>query len=177
VNGAPTVVPMAPRAPSASTTPPRPPTPPQMPTDESLRASYTSMRASNLATLGQVLMKRDKTAEGEKVLKEAYDAKPASYTLATIARVLAESAKKAGNEAAQLEYLTVLALSGRITGDEQRDFEEAYRKSHGGSLAGLEETLDARYARENPPFKVAPAGRKAAPNQRVVLAEDFTGAG
>ena len=165
VNGAPTVVPMAPRAPSSPATPPRPPTAPQMPTDQSLRANFASMRASNLATLGQVLMKRDKTAEGEKVLKEAYDAKPASYTLATIARLLAESARKAGNETAQLDYLTVLALSGRITAGEQKDFEAAYRTTHNGTLDGLEEMLDARYARENPAFTVTAANRKAAPNQ------------
>jgi hypothetical protein len=148
-----------------------------MPSDVSLHTSFTSMRASNMATLGQVLMKRDKIAEGEKVLKDAYALKPASYTLATIAKVLAESAKKAGNDAAQLEYLTVLALSGRITADEQKDFESAYRKSHNGSLDGLEAMLDAKYVRDNPPFSVAPANRKAVPNQRVVLAEDFTGAG
>jgi hypothetical protein len=175
VNGAPTVVPMAPRP--APATPPRPPTAPTMPTDETLRTSFKSMRASNLSTLGQVLMKREKTAEGEKVLKEAYDAKPASATLATIARVLAASAKKAGNAPAQLEYLTVLALSGRITADEQKDFEAAYRAAHNGSLDGLEDGLDARYKRENPPFPVTAADRKAASNQRVVLAEDFTGAG
>jgi len=174
VNGAPTIVPMAPRP---QTGPPRPPTAPQMPTDESLRSNFNSMRATNLATLGQVLMKREKTAEGEKVLRQAFDAKPASYTLATIARLLAESAKKSGNEAAQLEYLTVLALSGRITADEQKDFEATYRKSHNGSTDGLEDMLDARYAKDNPMFEVKPANRKAVAGQRAVLAEDFTGAG
>jgi hypothetical protein len=148
-----------------------------MPSDGSLRTGFAAMRASSLATLGQVLMKRDKAAEGEKVLKEAYALKPASSTLATIARVLAESAKKAGNETAQLEYLSVLALSGRISADEQKDFEAAYRKAHNGSLDGLEEMLDAKYRRDNPMFPVTPASRKAAPGQRVVLAEDFTGAG
>jgi hypothetical protein len=55
-------------------------------------------------------MKRGKADEGEKLLAEAFAAKPAASTMATIARTLAESAKKAGNESAQLEYLTVLAL-------------------------------------------------------------------
>jgi len=177
VNGAPTVQPMPPRPASASTPPPRPPTPPRARTDEELRNSFNSMRAANLATLGRVLMKRNKTAEGEKVLKEAYAAKPPASTLATIAKVLADSAKKAGDTAAQFEYLTVLALSGRITADEQKDFEALYRKSHNGSLDGLEAMLDARYARENPRFAVTPANRKPAPNQRAVLAENFTGSG
>ena len=174
VNGAPTIVPMAPRARSG---PPRPPTAPQMPTDESLRSSFTSMRASNLATLGQLLMKRDKVAEGEKVLVQAYGLKPPTYTLATIARLLAESAKKAGDGKAQFDYLTALALSGRITAAEQKEFEEAYKASHNGSLAGLDAMLDQKFRAENTSFTVTPANRKVAPNQRVVLAENFTGAG
>jgi hypothetical protein len=177
VNGAPTFAPMPPRTPPAATTPPRPRTAPQMPTDESLRATFKSMRASTLATLGQVLMKRDKTAEGEKVLKEAFDLKPASGTTATIARILGASAKKAGNDAAQFEYLTVLALSGGITADEQKDHEALYRKTHNGTLDGLEAMLDVRYAKENPTFSVTPANRKPAPNQRAVLVENFTGSG
>jgi hypothetical protein len=148
-----------------------------MRTDEELRAGFKTMRASNLATLGRVLMKRNKTAEGEKVLKEAYAAKPPAATVAAIAKVLAESAKKAGDEAGQMEYLTVLALSGRITADEQKDFDAVYRKSHNGSLDGVEAMLDARYAKENPRFAVTPADRKAAPDQRAVLAENFTGSG
>ena len=177
VNGAPTVQPMPPRPAAASTPTPRPPTPPRARTDEELRSSFKSMRAANLATLGRVLMKRSKTAEGEKVLKEAYAAKPPAATMAAIAKVLAESAKKAGDTTAQFEYLTVLALSGRITADEQKDFEALYRKSHNDSLGGLEAMLDGRYARENPRFAVTPANRKPARNQRAVLAENFTGSG
>jgi len=178
VNGAPTVQPMAPRpAPAVSTTPPRPPTPPRARTDEELRNSFRSMRAGYMATLGRVLMKRDKTAEGEKVLKEALAANLPAGTKAAVARELAGSAKKAGNDASQVEYMTVLALSGQITADEQKDFEALYRKTHNGSLDGLDAMLDARYAKENPKFPVTPADRKAAPNQRVVLAENFTGSG
>jgi hypothetical protein len=177
VNGAPTVQPTPPRPAAATPTAPRPQTPPTMRTDEELRAGFKTMRASNLATLGRVLMKRNKTAEGEKVLKEAYAAKPPAATVAAIAKVLAESAKKAGDEAGQMEYLTVLALSGRITADDQKDFDAVYRKSHNGSLDGVEAMLDARYAKENPRFAVTPADRKAAPDQRAVLAENFTGSG
>ncbi len=178
VNGAPTVKLMPPRPAASSTaTPRRPPTPPRARTDEELRASFRSMRASNLTTLGRVLMKRNKTAEGEKLLKEAYAANPPAGTKSAIARVMAESAKKAGDEAGQMEYLTVLALGGQITADDQKDFEALYRKSHNGSLDGLEAMLDARYARENPKFAVTPATRKPAPNQRAVLAENFTGSG
>jgi hypothetical protein len=162
----------------ASAAPATRPAPPPMPTEEALRTSFRSERAAMQATLGQVLLKRAKTAEGEKILKEAYAGKPASSTRATIAKVLAESAKKAGNEKDQFEYLTVLALSGRITADEQKDFQALYRKTHAGSLDGLEEMLDERYRRETPKWiEVTPFTRKAAPNQRVVLAEVFAGSG
>jgi len=94
-----------------------------------------------------------------------------------VARLLAESAKKAGNDAAQLDYLATVALSGRITAAEQKDFEAVYRKTHNGSVQGLEEMLDARYFRDNPRFTAAPANQKPVANPRAVLAEDFTGAG
>jgi hypothetical protein len=160
-------------------TPPRAPTKPTMPTEEEMRASLRAERASAQATLGQILMKRGKSEEGERLLAEAFAAKPAASTMATIARTLAESAKKAGNESAQLEYLTVLALSGRITADETKDFEAAYRKTRSGSLDGLEAMLDERYRRDHTRFAVRPYVRKAGTKAtgRAVLAEVFPGAG
>ena len=170
---------LAPPPPPRPATPPRPPTRPTMPTDDEMRASFKSERAAALATLGQILVKRGKAEEGEKALTEAYAAKPASYTMASIARVLAESAKKAGNDTLQLEYLTVLALSGRITADETKEFEAAYRKTHNGSLDGLEAMLDERYRREHTRFAVTPFARKppAKATGKTVLAEVFPGAG
>jgi tetratricopeptide (TPR) repeat protein len=166
-------------APPRPATPPRAPVRPTMPTDIEMRAGLKAERATALATLGQILMKRGKTQEGEKVLAEAYAAKPASSTMASIARVLAESAKKAGNETLQLEYLTVLALSGRITAGETTDFEAAYRKTHNGSLDGLDAMLDERYRREHVRFAVTPFAPTppAKPTGRAVLAEVFPGAG
>ena len=170
---------LAPPAPPRPATPPRPPTRPSLPTDDELRASLKSERASALATLGQILMKRGKAEEGEKALTEAYAAKPAGSTMAAIARVLAESAKKSGNEAKQLEYLTVLALSGRITADETKEFEAAYRKTHNGSLDGLDAMLDERYREDHVRFGVTPFERKppAKATGKTVLAEIFPGAG
>jgi tetratricopeptide (TPR) repeat protein len=158
---------------------PRPPAKPTMPTEAEMRASLRSERASAQATLGQILMKRGKAEEGEKLLAEAFTAKPPAATMATIARTLAESAKKAGNDSAQLEYLTVLALSGRITADETKDFEAAYRKTHNGSLDGLEAMLDERYRRDHTRFAVTPYVRKPGTKAtgKAVLAEVFPGAG
>ncbi len=170
---------VAPPAPPRPATTPRPPTKPTLPTEEEMRASLRSERASGQATLGQILMKRGNTVEGERLLAEAYAARPASSTMATIARTLAESAKKAGNDSAQLEYLTVLALSGRVTADELKDFEAAYRKTHNDSLDGLESTLDERFRRDHTRFAVTPYVRKppAKATGRAVLAEVFPGAG
>ena len=159
--------------------PPRAPSKPTMPTDEEMRTSLRSERASAQATLGQILMKRGHTEEGEKLLAEAFTAKPPASTMATIARTLAESAKKSGNEAAQLEYLTVLALSGRINADETKDLEAAYRKTHNGSLDGLETMLDERYRRDHIRVAVTPYVRKPGTKAtgKTVLAEVFPGAG
>ena len=170
---------LAPPPPPRPATPPRPPTRPTMPTDDEMRASFKSERAAALATLGQILVKRGKAEEGERALTDAYAARPASYTMAAIARTLAESAKKSGNDTLQLEYLTVLALSGRITADETKDFEAAYRKTHNGSLDGLEAMLDERYRREHTRFAVTPHVRKPGTKAtgRTVLAEVFPGAG
>ena len=170
---------LAPPAPPRPATPPRPPVRPTLPTEDEMRASLKSERASALATLGQILVKRGKAEEGERALAEAYAAKPAASTMAAIARTLAESAKKAGNDALQLEYLTVLALSGRITADETKDFEAAYRKTHGDLLDGLELMLDERYRRDHVRFAVTPFVRKppAKATGKTVLAEIFPGAG
>jgi hypothetical protein len=178
VDGVPFAKPAQPRPATPASTTSRPaPTAPTVPTDDELRTSFRAEKAGLQATLGQVLLKRGKTAEGEALLKEAYAARPASATMATIARVLAGSAKKAGDDKGQLEYLTTLALSGRITKEEQADFEAVYRKTHNGSIDGLEEMLDERYMRTAPKVEVKPSTRAVKSTDRAVLVEMFTGAG
>jgi hypothetical protein len=99
--------------------------------------------------------------------------------MAAIARTLSESAKKAGNDARQLEFLTVLALTGRITADENKEFEALYRKTHNGSIDGLEPMLDAKYRKEHSRFAVTPFARKAGEKTTGMtpLIEVFPGAG
>jgi hypothetical protein len=168
-------------APATPATPPapRPPTKPTMPTDEEMRTALRSERASVQATLGQILMKRGKTDEGVKVLKEAYAARPASSAMAAVARSLYDAAKTAGNDTDQLEYLTALALSGRGTADEFKALDAVYSKTHNGSLDGLEAMLDARWRRDHVRFGVTPYTRpaNAKPTGRTVLAEVFPGSG
>jgi hypothetical protein len=178
VDGVPFAKPAPPRPATAASTTPRPaPTAPRPPTDDELRTMFRSQKTSFQATLGQILVRRGKTAEGEALLREVYAARPAGATMATVARVLAGSAKKAGDEKGQLEYLSTLALSGRITKEEQADFEAVYRKSHGGSLDGLEAMLDERYMRTAPKVEVKPSTRTVKATDRAVLVEMFTGAG
>jgi hypothetical protein len=175
VDGAPVAKPATPRA--AASAAARPPTLPRTPTDDELRAGFQAEKTSVQSTLGQILVKRGKTAEGEAMLKEALAARPAAATMATIARVLVDSAKKAGNDDARLEYLSALALSGRISKEEQQDLETLYRKSDNGSVDGLEAMLDERFRRTAAKVDVEPSTRTAKPTDRAVLAEMFTGAG
>lgn len=174
-----TQVALAPPAPPRPATPPRPPTPPEKPTDDDLKSGFMSARTSALATLGQVLVKRGKDEEGVKALTEAYAAKPAASSMAPVARALAEMAKKSGDNARQLEYLSALALTGRITAEETKEFEAAYRKTHNDSLDGLEAMLDERYRRDHTRFAVTPFARKAGTKAtgKTVLAEVFPGSG
>ncbi len=170
---------IAPPRPAPARPAPRPPTKPTMPTEAEMRTALRSERASAQATLGQILTKRGKTDEGVKILKEAYSAKPAAYTMAGIARSLYEAAKTAGNDNDQLEYLSALALSGRGTSDEFKALDEVYKKTHNGSLNGMEAMLDARWRRDNVRFGVTPYTRPAntKPTGRTVLAEVFPGSG
>jgi hypothetical protein len=150
-----------------------------MPTDEEMRTALRAERASAQATLGQILVKRGKSDEGIKVLMEAYAARPAASTMAAVSRSLYEAAKTTGNDNDQLEYLTALALSGRGTADEFKALNAVYSKTHNGSLAGMEATLDARWRRDHVRFGVTPytPAANTKPTGRTVLAEVFPGAG
>ncbi len=148
------------------------------PDDAALASSFKAMRQSSLVTLAQVYDKRGKAAEAEKTFKEAYTFSPKGNSAATAAAKLAEYAKKAGRSSEQFEYLTVVALAGRLTAADRTEYENLYKQSHNGSLDGLEDMLDARYAKENPPnVHVKPYVKTKDRTKRVVLAEVFTGAG
>ena len=143
--------PGAARAARAPATPPRPPAT----ADDADRRrrcgrACKSERASAQATLGQILMKRGKTDEGEKVLAEAYAAKPASSTMATIAQGRCPSRpRRPATTTTSSSTCTVLALSGRVTaGRVQGRSRRSTSKTHNGSLDGLEAMLDERYRRD-----------------------------
>ena len=147
----------------------------EMPSDEVIDKKYAREQAAYRATLGRIYLKRGKTNEGEKVLREAYVADP---LLSPAAVGLAEIAEKKGDIAAALDYLTTAALTAGYATDTRSRFEALYRKAHGGSIQGMEETLDARY-KEVLPNPITPGlyTPSSSRSDRVVLAESFTGAG
>jgi len=152
--------------------------PMQAPDDAQLAKMFATSKQNAYSTLGQVYAKLGKHAEAEKALRETYMIDPKASAAATAAAKLAAYAKKAGRDAEQLEYLTAVALAGRLTVESKADFEAVYQKTHKGSLDGLEEMLDSRYEKENPmPVHAKPYVRAAGRTNRVVLAEIFTGAG
>lgn len=132
-------------------------------------------RASYLATLGRIYLKKGKNAEAEKALKDAYAANP-QLTAAAVG--MAEISEKAGNDSAAIDYLAVAALSGRMPAEAKKKLEALYQKTHNGSLDGLDAMLDAKYRSTYPsPIKVDHYKPTSARTNRVVLAEVFTGSG
>jgi hypothetical protein len=141
-------------------------------------ARFKTERQAALVTYARALDKRFKTAEAAQVFKDAYDLAPKTASAATAAVRLAEYAKRDGRDREQFHFLSALALAGRLTATERANLEAVYRKLHGGSLTGLDQLLDARYAAENPnPIEVKPYAPTPERTDRLVLAEVFTGSG
>ena len=144
-------------------------------TEEELAKQAKQRKASYYATLGRIYLKKGKMKEAEKNLKLAYDSNPQMTSAST---GLAELYLKQGNEKRALELYTTAALSGRMPPESRKQFEALYQKSNKGSLAGLEEMLDAKYIQLYPlPIKVGHYKPSAKRSNRTVLAEVFTGAG
>ncbi|MBO0725433.1 MAG: hypothetical protein J2P52_07520 [Blastocatellia bacterium] len=131
---------------------------------------FQRQKARPLGVLGRVYLKEGKLKEAEQKLKEAYEINPQAEDVATS---LAEIAEKNGREKEALDYLLA---AGRLKAAERRKLETLWRKSHGGSLDGLNEELDARYHKEYanlvPVTRYQPTAKRSS---RTVLAEVFTG--
>jgi hypothetical protein len=87
-------------------------------------------------------------------------------------------AAKSGDDAKALDYLVPVQLSGRAPDASKTAFETLYKKSHNGSLEGVQALLDTEYIKRFP-NPVHPDAYKASENRsgRMVLGEVFTGAG
>ncbi len=147
-----------------------------IPSDEVVNEKYLKELAAYRATLGRVYLDEGKKVEGEKILKQAYEADP---LLAQAAIGLAEIAKMKRDDASALQYLSTASLTaGWRMGDARGRFEALYRETHNGSIDGADALLDARYRKLfPPPVQVEPYHRTSARSDRVVLAEMFDGAG
>jgi thiol-disulfide isomerase/thioredoxin len=145
------------------------------PPEKELRKRFAERRAASIATLGRVYAKRGRTAEGRKLLEEAYAVRP---TLPGVAGTLGELAAKSGDDSKAMEYLIATRLSGRASKESLAVFDAVYRKTHGGSLDGVEAMLDAEYRKRFPNSvhveRYQPTAKRTG---RVVLGEVFTGSG
>jgi hypothetical protein len=148
------------------------------PTDEDLRKQFLGQKAYSQTTQGEIYLKQNRTADAERVFKALYTAKPSPHATAMAAGYLADIAKKAGRPADVLDYLMTAMENEALSPARRKDLDEAYLKTHaGGSLAGLEEMLDAKAEKMMPKPAVTPYVRPKARTDRVVLAEVFTGSG
>jgi thiol-disulfide isomerase/thioredoxin len=147
----------------------------KIPSQIELAESFAEARAGRVATLGLVEVKLGRIAMGQKLLEESYAVTP---TNATVAGALGELAAKAGNDSKAMEYLITARLSGHAPNTANKAFEEVYRKSHNGSLDGLEAMLDTEYRKRFPnPVHVEVYKPSEKRSDRMVLAEVFTGSG
>jgi thiol-disulfide isomerase/thioredoxin len=145
------------------------------PSGQELQGRFKQSRSYRVATYAQVELKLGRTAKARKLFEESFAGNPNN---GVVLSALGEMAARSGNETKALDYLIPARLSGRASKEANEAFEAIYRKQHGGSLDGLESTLDAEYRTRYPnPVKVEPykAGEKR--SDRVVLAEVFTGSG
>ena len=143
-------------------------------TDEEMAKMTAQRRAPAQVALGRAYLRNGKLAKAEPLLKEAYKTSPSAMA----AEALAEVAEKKGDEAGALDYYTSAAVSGKVKPESRKKLEALYRKTHNGSLDGLEAMLDAKYAKAYPnPVHDTPYQATASRTDRTVLAEVFTGAG
>jgi thiol-disulfide isomerase/thioredoxin len=139
------------------------------------RANFARLKSTAQVTMGRIYVRQGKQDAAEKNFKEAIAANP-QLTAATLG--LAEIYDKRGDSKSALTaYINAAAVS-KLTIPQRQALNTLYAKSHKGSLAGLEEMLDAKYLEANPPpFHVEPYKPTEVRSDRIVLTEVFTGSG
>lgn len=146
-----------------------------VPSDDELRQQFRESRATRVGTLGRIEIKLGHTDEGRKLLEESY---AANSSQPAVAAALGELAAKAGEDAKALDYLVTARLSGKAPESAVAALDALYRKTHNGSLDGMDAMLDAEYRKRFPnPLRLDAYQPSAKRSDRVVLAEVFTGAG
>ena len=146
-----------------------------IPSQEELVKRFNEVRATRLGTLGRAERKLGHDATAKKLLEESYAINKSNIA---VAGALGEMARTAGDDAKALDYLIPVRLSGRASNPSNAALEDLYRKSHGGSLDGIDAMLDTEYRKRFPnPVHVQPYQPAEKRSDRVVLGEVFTGSG
>ncbi len=147
-----------------------------MPSNEIVDRKYIEEKAAYRTTLGRIYVKKGRTLEGERILRESHEAIP---THSQTALGLAELAEKKGDNETAADFLATATLTaGYGIADVRSRFESLYRKTHNGSTDGLEGLLDDRYRKLFPnPIEFFPYRPDASRSNRLALVEFFTGAG
>ncbi len=144
------------------------------------RAGLVRAKIGSQLTLGRLFLSEGKLADAEKYLKAVISANPAppAAQLTTANLSMAEIYEKRGDSQNALNTYITVASSAKMPVTARQSLNSLYAKAHKGSMAGLEEMLDAKYQELNPPpFEVEPYKKTATRTERVVLAEVFTGSG
>lgn len=120
--------------------------------------------------------KVDSASGLNKILDEALAGWSPGQRQAAVAIALAETSEKKGDLKSAANALADASMLAPMKSADHKRLEDLYRKTHNGSLDGLEEELDAKYRKANPlPFKADPYTPAPGRTNRIALAELFTG--
>lgn len=134
----------------------------------------STQRASAEQTLGQIYLRAGQTGKATQWLNRALSSDPQSSEAAI---ALGELASTAGRDTEALNYFSQARLA-KGSKDSIAKLDAAWRKTHQGSLDGMEAFLDERYHKLFPsPVHAEPYAKSAKRTARTVLAEVYTGSG
>ncbi len=134
-------------------------------------AQFKSTRAAAVVALAHVFLQQGKLTQTAALLNEAATMDPSNADLHALRGELAMRAHHDAEALSELEQAQVL---GEVAATQQGTMQKLYRAAHGGSDAGLQDELDARYAAAFPtPF--TPPVRTPLGAGHTVLLEEFTG--
>ncbi|MEQ1896052.1 MAG: hypothetical protein ABL971_01535 [Vicinamibacterales bacterium] len=138
-----------------------------------LSRSYLTTRAALLGTLGRIYLKLGDHGRAQQTFEDAERGHPSAQA----AEGLGAIAMARGQEDVAYPLLLRARITGVLSPENRLAFESLFARRHGGNLVGLEPALDDAY-RALGPNPVHPERHvPAAPGNRVVLLEMFTGAG
>ena len=134
----------------------------------------TSVKPDSLATLGRIYLKRNKTKEGEELIKKAFSL-DASLPAAMLG--MGEISAAQNDHKTALDFFAKVYLSGRGGAASRQLTAEAYRKIYPNNLNELETWLDEKYRRDFP-AQIKTERYQPTPKRtnRVILLEAFNGA-